>query len=217
VKGRGHQDVYLVLVWAAVLGCRETPPAVEEEHQKTSTVAEVNVSRLPAVGETMEPLDDGRVRLAPPEGWCIVPRSRKWVVRFQQSPGARYPAIILTAEDYETVFQVTRENVGIFAGQRSVALEPRGAAALKVTLVAVGRWVGVSYLRHGEFDHDVLDRLMMETVVAGRKYNLELRTLEGASQASRPLLLAVAAAMEFPQQTASHPTAATTVEPFNSQ
>jgi hypothetical protein len=37
---------------------------------------------LPAVGEAFGPLDDGRLKVAPPDGWQIAPRSSKYLVRF---------------------------------------------------------------------------------------------------------------------------------------
>ena len=164
----------------------------------------VEIGELPALGAPMGPLDDGRIRVAPPEDWSIPPRSSQWIVRFKESDNLKYPSILITAEDYENVFNVTRANVGEFARQISDALtEDNTTARLSENIepVEIGDLMYIAYQRRAKVTSAgksvVLDRLFLETVAAGRKYTIELRTRTGTIDKYRPYVHAVAGGIEF--------------------
>ncbi len=71
-------------------------------HQRTQrrTICAVNVNS--PLGDYLPPLDDGRVLLAPPEGWIHLPRSAKYVVRFKMKDAGDLPRIVVTATDWES-------------------------------------------------------------------------------------------------------------------
>ncbi len=183
---------------ALLSGCGGPAKAPVSKESKT-----LRVDELPKLGEPMEPLDDGRIVVAPPAGWHIPSRDSKWIVRFKASSKLRYPTIMLTAEDYEDVFNVSNDNVDEFAEQVSALLEQDGKTARladEITPVEVKRFVGITYRRQGRVNKTkVIERVFAETVVAGRKYTLELRASKGTHDRFRPYLFAVAGGIQFLQ------------------
>jgi len=183
---------------ALVLGCTEgTTPPSSKRSQKTQRV---EPTELPKLGDHFGPLDDGRIKVAAPTGWHVPPRSSKYVARFQASEKTSYPSIIITAEDYNKIRAVSKKNVHTFAEQIAAGFKKQKRGAT-IGPIEIGSFVGVSYQRLGQaqygFKKIVVERLLMETVVAGRKYTVELRTRTGDIEKYRPHLLAVAAGLKF--------------------
>jgi len=146
--------------------------------------------------------------MAPPADWYLPPRSSKWIIRCKASPSLTYPSITITAEDYEGVFHVSGDNVDEFAEQIATALQEKGKAAgltEEIAAVEIGALTGITYGRRGKVKNSIVERLLMETVVAGRKYTIELRTRKGAAQRFRPYLLAVAGGITFLEAEAAQP------------
>jgi len=185
----------LVFPLALLLGCEKTPQVPVAEKPKLTTAIE-----LPELGDAPPPLDEGRVVVAPPEDWYLPSRSSEWIVRFSASKRTSYPTIILTAEDYEPVFNVSRESIDKFAQQLATAIEEKGDASKLADgispLQAGQRW-GATYRRRAKVKNTIVDRVFFETVVDGRKYSFELRCLKGDAKKYRPHLLAVVAGTEF--------------------
>ncbi len=182
---------------AFLSGCDGPAKAPVSKESKT-----LRVDELPELGEPMVPLDDGRIVIAPPAGWHIPPRESKWIVRFKSSLKLSYPTIMLTAEDYEDVFNVSRSNVDEFAEQVSALLqqdEKTARLADEITPVVVKRFVGITYRRRAKVKKKIIERVFVETVVAGRKYTLELRTSKGTHDRFRRYLYAVAGGIQFLQ------------------
>jgi hypothetical protein len=167
-----------------------------------------NMADLPALSEPMVPLDDGRLLVRPPKGWHIPSRDARFICRFQLSATSSYPTIIVTGSDYEPVFNVTGENVVTFAQQ--VAAEFRqqgdaGALSAPVVPIKVGDLYAVAYERVGRAGRLYFERMIVETVMAGRRYAIETRALEGTLVDYRGHGLAVAGGLEFPKAAASRP------------
>lgn len=166
--------------------------------------ATVRVDELPELGDPIGPLDRQRIAVAPPKGWHVPSKSSRWIVRFTASEQLRYPSIIVTAEDYGGILNVSRENVDEFAGQIAGAFERDKSAARQTMTVApieIDRFVGVSYRRRGKarygYKEIVVERLLLDTVVGGRKYTVELQARQGDLETYRPCLFAVAAGIKF--------------------
>jgi len=167
-------------------------------------VRTVPLEKLPDLGEPFpQPLDEGRVTIAPPEGWEISPRDSNWMIRFQKDMQDAYPTIIVYAEPDSTGMNtITAQNAEEFA-QRVAAELSRGATAQKTVLepMTVGSFVGVNYERRGKAKHGfktiVVERAIMETIVGGRRYKIDLRTRDGDLHQYRPHVLAVAGGMKF--------------------
>jgi len=111
------------VVWPAIVlgllaGCGAPSDQGSAANRSSAANADVAKERdLPKLGDYLPPLDRGRIELAPPEGWHVPSASSKYVVRVQKSRTSTYPALIVTAEDYqgEGIFHVSSENVSKFA------------------------------------------------------------------------------------------------------
>jgi hypothetical protein len=184
---------------ALVLGCGG--PGAED--QAGGDVRTVAVSTLPKLAEPLQqPLDAGRLTISPPAGWKTASRDSRFLVRFQEDPHDSYPSIIVKVEDQTgPIRNVTRQTVHDFAGQ--VAAEFRKGKAQRTVIepFQVGSFVGVNYERRGRAKHDykeiTVERLILETVVDGRRYSIDLRTRDQDLAKYRGHAFAVAAGMNF--------------------
>lgn len=194
--------VCLVVSVILPLGCGGSPEAPPSPQPRI-----VKLDELPELGDPIGPLDQQRIEVAPPKGWYVPARSSRWIVRFTPSDQVGYPSIMVTAEPYEGISNVSRQNVAEFAKQIASALGSNKSGAKQAAEAApiqIGRFVGVSHERTGEAPHGfkkiIVERLILDTVVAGRKYSIELRTREGDLSKYRPHVFAVAAGIKFLEQ-----------------
>ena len=174
-------------------GCGKGPRASSPRKRP----AAASVQELPALADYLPPLDGERIEFAPPSGWDVPPASSSYIVRTQKSPSKTYPTIIVTAEDFEGIADVSRENVKEFAGRVAAAA---GKDESALTPMDFGESVWVAYRKRAKVRKPVtriLDVLYLETVVAGRKYRLELRCDEGTLEKSQPYAMAVAKGIKF--------------------
>jgi hypothetical protein len=81
---------------------------------------------LPAVVEARLVLDGGRIELSPPEGWKVLPRDSKYLIRLVKGTAENsLPRLTVTAESApEGTSDVTEANVAEFSAQ----MEKRSAA-----------------------------------------------------------------------------------------
>jgi len=198
-EGSWFWDSLLVLVLLAGCGAPSDQGSAETRPGTTSAGA-AKERDLPKLGDYLPPLDKGRIELAPPEGWYVPPASSKYVVRVQKSRTSMYPSVIVTAEDYrgEGIFNVSSENVGKFAEQIAAALKKDRSAVKRFER---GNFVGVAHAKRGKVTTPVtkiIEMLRLETVVAGRKYRIELRSEDRSLQRDQPYLFAVVDGIRFP-------------------
>jgi hypothetical protein len=163
-------------------------------------VLSIDAKSLPKLASPIAPVDEGRLEVAPPAGWHVPPRSRRWLARFQADPGSPYPMIFVTVEDSDSVFHVTRENLEEFAAQvrKELQADPdtkRLVAGLQP--VVIGNFRGTLYRRWGKSGPRVMERWMLETVANGRRYVFEMRSREGLADEYLPHLYAVASRVKF--------------------
>lgn len=169
-------------------------------------IRKVAVAKLPKLGEPLpQVLDEGRVVIAPPAGWQISPRDSRWLIRFQEDPHQSYPSIIVKAEDESSSMRnVTRETLHDFAKRVAAELEASKSQKTVIEEFEAGSFVGVNYERRGKAKHDyktiIVERLILETIVDGRRYSIDLRTRDQDLHRYRPYAFAVAAGMEFRQR-----------------
>ena len=184
----------LLLFIGAVLGC----DAANEQKPSTRSSA-VNAKELPELDDYFPPLDDGGIEVAPPKGWHLPPRSNKYVFRAQKSDQDNYPSILITAEDYDAagISNVSKENVEQFAARVAEAV---GKDKSEVSRIELGTFVGAAYRKRAKVRTPVtriLELLRLETVAAGRKYCLELRSEDGFLKQDQAYLFAVAQGIKF--------------------
>lgn len=171
-----------------------------------SETLKISTKNLPKLGPAIAPIDEGRLEIAPPKNWHVPPRSSKWLARFQAEPGSPYPMIFVTADNSETLFHVTKDNVNELVEQvrKELRADPdTKRLAEGVQPATVGDFRGVLYRRWGKSSGWVMERWMLETVVNGRRYTFELRCREGSADAFRPHLFAVASGLKFSKGTAA--------------
>ncbi len=185
---------------ALTSGCG--PPEKAPVSQEKQTV---ELGELPELGALIGPLDDGRVKVAPPKGWRVPSRKAGLVIYFKESERLTYPRIHVTAADCENIINVSKDNVQEFARQVAAELnatadeQQRKVSKLTepVRPVEVGRFFGVTHARRGKDKNQrVVQRVFVETVLDGRRYTVELQALKGTLRKYRPHLHAVAGGIE---------------------
>jgi len=187
----------LLVVLAQGMGCG-SPGTKPGASSGGSGITEYDLAKLPALDEPFGPLDDGRLSVAPPKGWFTPSRSSKYLVRFQATQSSTYPTVIVTGEDEETIFEVTGENVAQFAAKVAAELRKEGAElTAPVKPVKVGNRYATVYERTARSGRNYLERMLLDTVVGGRRYTVALRALEGTLAQYRGYGLAVLAGIQF--------------------
>jgi len=172
-------------------------PSPEDDEDEVPAMTDV--AALPTLGDYLPPLDKGRIEIAVPEGWYVPPASSKYVVRFQPTETIKYPCVVVTAEDYQEggISTVTRKNAREFADQVASSLKKERSA---VQPFEVGGFIGVAYRKRGKEPQSVskiLELFYLDTVVAGRKYSIHLRSREGSLEMDQPFLYTVVGGIKF--------------------
>ena len=214
-----HPLIALALVAAmfALAGCGSSSPPADVSQGKwaqttdTTTTAlaparpaieVVDTTKLKPLGEELAPLDDGRLKLAPPADWVLGPRNKDRLALFQLEHDDAYPSILLTASEVQDAVTLSPENVDAFAAELQSQLDAEMAAKKfelgePVKAVQIGDFLGVTYMRTAKSKNTRLERCFLETVQGGRRYQLEMRTRAGSLHRFRPYLYAVAQSMKF--------------------
>jgi len=184
--------VFSVAIGALILsgGCGKSRSGGGSE---TPSVARLDVGELPGLGDPLPPLDEGRLEISPPRDWVVSPRSSRYIVRFQAAEGSPYPTVIVTAQDCQQFKNIDAANVDAFA--KFVASE-LASAGVKTTVKTgqIGQLVGVIYTRRARVKDalgGIVDRMFFDTVVAGRRYQFELRSPPENVGLAEPYFLAI--------------------------
>jgi len=157
------------------------------------------------------PLDRRRLIVHLPEGWESDSRSSvdKSLATIRQNRGSDNSISIYAQHAGEGIQDVTPENQPQFVEQVDKGLDEElgdnkaDVLVREVSPFTVRGFVGVHYVRRGLAPKSdgsgkvKMDRLFLETVVAGRKYSVVLRTLFGQTNQYRPQAHAVAAGLVF--------------------
>lgn len=165
---------------------------------------------LPAVAETRLVLDGDRVELSPPEGWKVLPRDSKYLVRLVK--GAKdnsLPRLTVVAEPApEGMADVTEDNVAEFSGQmeqRSAAVAGRKILEPERPLI-VGDYLWsrhVRQLRAPGTSSGLAAVQSLATARGGRLYVIEL-TVESPGDSSDDMAKAVLAHRDAAYALAAH-------------
>lgn len=217
---RTVQRLVNVMVLVAFGGCGGSPPAPPTPVAKPTTgrpaKPSINTASAEAIGplgDAMPPLDGGRLELARPQDWVAAARDKKFVAQFTAKQGAAYPRIMVTAESAEGSEELTAKNVKAFAkevqnqfetlanndedGERAAGDDdPSYTAIPPVTPLKLGDRYWVETTRKAFAKFKELERLILVTVIDGRRYTVELRSLSGSPQSYRPQALAVASSLK---------------------
>jgi hypothetical protein len=133
---------------------------------------------LPSVEDFLPPLDDGRVELAPPKGWRLLPRDPKYLVRLVKGEEDNsLPRLTVQVEDAaEEVSDVTEGNMAQFAAQmekRSAAVAGRKILEPERPIV-LGKVIWSRHVRQLRYHGGQAAVQSLTTARGGRIYRLEL-------------------------------------------
>jgi hypothetical protein len=199
------------LLTAALAGCQEQSipvappiaPAGTTQQPAAPAIEEIDVTRLPALGDTSPPLDGGRLEAAGPADWSLAPRRPEWLIAYRITPSTAYPILMVNAEDATGKADTTAENAAAL-GSEIAAAESQGMVE-EPWPVKLGERYWVQYLRHAKAGDNSLERLILATVIGGRRYTVELRTQLGTADTYRAQAQAVAAGLRLTAPAAGAP------------
>ncbi len=169
----------------------------------------VGGGELPSLGGYIPPLDpevpgldENRLKVPFPKGWTSPPRTGQVLVWFKESKQHDYPQILVTVEEFESVMNVDASTVSEFVQALSAHLHKKNPnVKIPVSAICVGDRYGALYRRlartKSQFTETELERLVIETVVDGRKYAFELRSYPGHAEKYAPYLYAVFSGTKF--------------------
>ena len=180
-----------------VVGCGEIGPS-PDGGAPAMEIKTYSLDDLPAVGSMMPPLDDGRIQVAPPEGWDILTRRESYIAAFSVSKTGGPPRIILTAEDAlsDGIQNVTPDNVKAYATEQANLLSKKQLVE-PVKPMVLGNNAWARHVVAATFKTSDGEVQTLTTVVNGRTYTLKLQVYAGSIPKYRDPAYAVAAAIEF--------------------
>jgi hypothetical protein len=193
-----YEALTLILL-GILLGCADSEPPLPPVEEPRRTL--VDLGGVPELADYISGLDNGRLDVAPPEGWILGSRSKGYVVRFLRGTQQQYPMILVTGKDYQGPRDISALNVDDFAHR----IKEEESVSGPVEPIVAGRFVGVTYRKRGKEPRSVnriLERLLVVTVVAGRKYGVELRAREGRLDEAKQSLFAVVDGIRFSEMPA---------------
>ncbi|MCU0879036.1 MAG: hypothetical protein MUF06_14730 [Pirellulaceae bacterium] len=181
-----------------------------DESSAAGGLRQRNVSELPAVGDYLPPLDGGKVEVAGPAGWTLLPRDSKYLVRFVKGQPSSLPRLMLYVEDSPNaeLTDVTADNAQAWAAWLDKDLAPQsqlGVPELNLPIV-LGPTVFLRHVRLASLSGTPVVIQSLQTVQNGRLYKVELvcavdspnrRDYEASLKKYRDDGYAVAANMKF--------------------
>jgi len=187
-----------MLLLVLVAGCGKEPAVQPELPANSTTAAETTpadvagtdeipsyaLDDLSELGSYLPPLDDDRLRIAPPAGWHVESRSRDHLARFVRDKTRRVPLPMITVlvedADFEDLRDLNADNHLEFADFVEDGLEEstREALAEPVGPLILGDVRIVRYVVKKTFERNkkkfAADREVIKTLKRGRVYTVLL-------------------------------------------
>jgi hypothetical protein len=181
-----------------------------DESSAAGGLRQRKVDELPAVGDYLPPLDGGKVEVAGPQGWTLLPRDKDYLVRFVKGQPSSLPRLLLYVEDStnDKLTDVTADNAQAWAAWLDKDLAPQsqlGVPEMNLPIV-LGSTVFLRHVRHASLSGTPVVIQSLQTVRGGRLYKVELvcavdspnrRDYEASLKKYRDDGYAVAANMKF--------------------
>ncbi len=179
-------------------------------------IKQYKLSELPKLGDPLPPLDGGRVQLAPPTGWHVLPRSSDYVTGFYKTDRNKLPRIIidgadeadgpatLTAAELPAFVKKIEAEVNKDLTDNEVLLEPVRPLILGDTPCA--RYVRAAKIRVLS-SAVAAEQMFLVTVLNGRRYTLRLQVAKGELLGARDACYSVAAHLKPAEGAPSGPAA----------
>jgi hypothetical protein len=182
------QTFLLAVSLSVVLtGCGEQAATSESQPTaspiKTQAVSESGYKRrlaedLPAVGDPLPPLDDGRVEIAGPEGWRPLLRNSKYLAAFIKEGGRQLPRIVATVGDppADVLDDTAEDNAHVLAEVLDAGLRQDDTKVVPEHCVPIilGERTFVRHVRLATMGGDPVVIQSLQTVAGGRLYTVEL-------------------------------------------
>jgi hypothetical protein len=189
-------------------GSGGTAAETEGDEADGSAIKRRKVDSLPAVGAYLPPMDDGRIRVAPPEGWRPVARDSKYLARFVKGDASELPRIAITVADSPSpeVTNVTEENVEELIGPLTAkSKEGKRKPIEPVRPILLGDHVFARHVRIARMNDEPVAIVALQTVRDGQMYTVELYVNAGSDgneyakylKQSQDAAYAVAANLKF--------------------
>ena len=134
-------------------------------------------------------LDDGRIRIAGPEGWRLQPRSQEYLALFLEDPQDRFPRILITHEEGDPgAFQtLTEDNVDAFAKSLAEQLDEAERDVREIRPMIIGERPCVRYVIFGKTNLHKVETQHLTTVVDGRIYRVDLTDYRQTTEEEPPI------------------------------
>lgn len=151
-------------------------------------------------GDYMPPLDNGRIEIAPPEGWDWKRPGSPYLTGFCEKGGSinNLPRILIKAEDnsFAGFENVTEENVVDFAIAVAQQLGDEKLLA-PVEPMVLGDIACARYVKLGRMNNAAVGEQVTLTVANGRLYTVRLEAIEHQFQTYRDQGYAVVAGLKI--------------------
>ncbi len=199
-------------VLLASLGCgKDAPDSIQRAAQDAAhpnpEVPGYTVDELSSIGSHLESLDEGRLCVAPPIEWHMVPRGKDYVVRFVRDRTNRSPLPRITVEagetDWKKLGELSEANLKQFRDAVADDLEQKTRQALEedVKPLKLGSILCVHYVVRKQYQvgGKVIrgSREVIQTLQHGRLYTVSLDVYAGKLYDYRGDAFAVMANMRF--------------------
>ena len=184
------------------VGCGGKSKVIEGEAE-APTIRKVSADKLPALDEYLPPLDDGKLELAGPKDWKRMSREAKYLARFVKGDPLGLPRVLVTAEqaDIAQFETADEENVVEFANIIGARLKDGKATVLEPSRpMMIGQHAFARYVLRAKFKNANIERQMLQTLVGGRLYTIDLQVADGEllkHREHRDAAYAVAAGLKF--------------------
>lgn len=158
------------------------------------------------LGEYLPPLDGGNIEVAVPDGWKVLPRDSKYVVRFSSlQSGGGLPRIEVVAEENSLggFADISEANVADFTAAVAKDLEATATAVIEPPIpMVIGSVPCARYVSHLKLKVGggtiVVERQTLELLHAGRRYKINLLVERDKVTESRDAAYAICSSVRFP-------------------
>ena len=194
----------LALCLSVALGCGSAPqsdspptgPSSKDPSSADTAVGKlgdlkrVAADSLPGLAPPLgAKLDEGRLRVAAPDGWLVKPRSKDYLAMFVPESSTSIPRILVQLHDkIEHEFEtLTEDNVEAFAKSVAEQFDEAQRAILEIRPMILGDRPCVRYVAFGKTDLHKVETQYLLTVVAGRAYRVDLTAYRQTTEEEPPI------------------------------
>ena len=158
------------------------------------------------LGDYLPPLDGGKIEIALPDGWNLLPRDSEYLLRLYRESRSGVPRIDFTVEENNLggLTTVTEANVAEFTAAVAKELEAKGTAVVEPPIpMVIGSVPCTRYVSHVKLKVGLgtilVERQTLDVLHAGRLYTINLLAYPNKLLDSRDAAYAVCSGIRFPE------------------